>query len=144
MPSENRWRSPVWRDRTFPLRSAVCKSGLPAPREWVAGVLPGGCQQWAGLRSLRSLRPLPTSTASTLREDLYPSGPSPCPCPGVDTPARRRIPPSPRVQNGPSCPRGAGNHTCRVQKASSCPRDRAKARLVAVFVPEAEHEGGGE
>ncbi len=53
------------------------------------------CQQRAGLRSLRSLRPLPTSTASPLRANLYPSGPSPCPCPRVDTPARRRIPLSP-------------------------------------------------
>ena len=33
-----------------------------------------------------SLRPLPTSPASPLRGNLYPSGPSPCPCPGVDTP----------------------------------------------------------
>jgi hypothetical protein len=42
--------------------------------------LPAGCQQRAGLRSLRSLRPLPTSTASPLCGNLYPSGPSPCPC----------------------------------------------------------------
>ena len=39
-----------------------------------------------GLRSLRSLRPLPTSSSSSLRDNLLPSGPSPCPCPGVDTP----------------------------------------------------------
>jgi len=41
----------------------------------------------AELRSLRSLRPLPLSPASQLRRNLYPTGPSPCPCPGVDTPA---------------------------------------------------------
>jgi len=41
-----------------------------------------------GLRSLRSLRPLPPYPASSLRENLSPAGPSPCPCPGVDTPFR--------------------------------------------------------
>ena len=70
------------------------QNGLSCPRDRVTDVLPAGCQQRAGLRSLRSLRPLPTSTASALRANLYPSGPSPCPCPGVDTPARRRILPS--------------------------------------------------
>ena len=40
-----------------------------------------------GLRSLRSLRPLPSSSASSLRDNLLPKGPSPCPCPGVDTPS---------------------------------------------------------
>ncbi len=71
------------------------QNGPLCPRERFTGALPADCQQRAGLRSLRSLRPLPTSTASALRGDLYPSGPSPCPCPGVDTPARRRIPPAP-------------------------------------------------
>ncbi len=77
------------------LRLPVCKTALSAPRDRFTGVLPAVCQQRAGLRSLRSLRPLPTSTASPLCANLYPSGPSPCPCPGVDTPARRRIPPAP-------------------------------------------------
>ena len=34
-----------------------------------------------------SLRPLPLSTSSSLRDNSYPAGPSPCPCPGVDRPA---------------------------------------------------------
>ena len=43
-------------------------------------------------RSVPSLRPLPTFPAScpsslrSLGQNLSPSGPSPCPCPGVDTP----------------------------------------------------------
>ena len=46
-----------------------------------------GSQSPSGLRSLRSLRPLPSSSASSLRDNLLPQGPSPCPCPGVDTPS---------------------------------------------------------
>ena len=46
-----------------------------------------GSQAPSGLRSLRSLRPLPASSASSLRDNLLPQGPSPCPCPGVDTPS---------------------------------------------------------
>ena len=38
--------------------------------------MPAGSQAPSGLRSLRSLRPLPAKL-----------GPSPCPCPGVDTPS---------------------------------------------------------
>ena len=45
-----------------------------------------------GLRSLRSLRPLPSSSASSLRDNLLPKGPSPCPCPGVDTPSGPGLP----------------------------------------------------
>ena len=37
------------------------------------------------LRSLCSLRPLPQSTSSSLCDNSYLAGPSPCPCPGVDT-----------------------------------------------------------
>ena len=48
----------------------------------------GGSLPLRGLRSLRSLRPLPSSSASSLRDTLLPTGPSPCPCPGVDTPLR--------------------------------------------------------
>ena len=40
------------------------------------GRMPAGSQVPSGLRSLRSLRPLPAEL-----------GPSPCPCPGVDTPS---------------------------------------------------------
>ncbi len=39
-----------------------------------------------GLRSLRSLRPLPSPAASSLRDNLQSTGPSPYMCPGVDTP----------------------------------------------------------
>ena len=39
-----------------------------------------------GLRSLRSLRTLPLSSASSLRDNLLPTGPSRYPCPRVDTP----------------------------------------------------------
>ncbi|MBR4821729.1 MAG: tRNA (N(6)-L-threonylcarbamoyladenosine(37)-C(2))-methylthiotransferase MtaB [Bacteroidales bacterium] len=39
-----------------------------------------------GLRSLRSLRPLPTYPSRS-DDRLSPSGPSPCPCPGVDRPS---------------------------------------------------------
>ena len=39
-----------------------------------------------GLRSLRSLRPLPLPSASSLRDNLLSTVPSPYPCPGVDTP----------------------------------------------------------
>ena len=60
-----------------------------------------GSQAPSGLRSLRaphkspicggpafrSLRPLPASSAPSLRDSLLPPGPSPCPCPGVDTPS---------------------------------------------------------
>ena len=45
-------------------------------------------QVLAELRSLRSLRPLPQSTSSSLCDNSYLAGPSPCPCPGVDTSAR--------------------------------------------------------
>ena len=93
-------------------------------------VWPAGCQQRAGLRSLRSLRPLPTSTASPLCGNLYPSGPSPCPCPGVDTPARCRIPPSPALpvcKKPLSAPRGMLARASRVQKAPFCPREQPAA-----------------
>ena len=56
-----------------------------------------------GLRSLRSLRPLPSSSASSLRDNLLPKGPSPCPCPGVDTPSGAWSPrPAPHDGNHPS------------------------------------------
>ena len=93
LPSRVQNGPPCPRDR--PVTACRVQNGLSCPRDRVTDVLPAGCQQRAGLRSLRSLRPLPTSTASALRANLYPSGPSPCPCPGVDTPARRRIPPAP-------------------------------------------------
>ena len=48
----------------------------------------GGSLPLRGLRSLRSLRPLPSSSSSSLRDNSLPTGPSPCPCPGVDTPLR--------------------------------------------------------
>ncbi len=119
------------------------QNGPSCTRVRITGVLPAVCQQRAGLRSLRSLRPLPTSTASPLRGNLYPSGPSPCPCPWVDTPARRRIPPSPvppvcktaLPAPGTSSPRppvcktdlpahGPGPPPPpRVQNSPSCPRD---------------------
>ena len=54
----------------------------------------GGSVPLAELRSLRSLRPLPPFPASSLRENLSPAGPSPCPCPGVDTSARGTLPPA--------------------------------------------------
>jgi len=56
----------------------------------VVDILPSGDPEGmasAELRSLRSLRPLPLSTSSSLRDNSHPTGPSPCPCPGVDTPA---------------------------------------------------------
>ena len=64
-----------------------------------------------GLRSLRSLRPLPSSSASSLRDNLLPKGPSPCPCPGVDTPSGAWPPrPAPHDGNHPSgSKRGDGN-----------------------------------
>ena len=64
-----------------------------------------------GLRSLRSLRPLPPSSASSLRDNLLPKGPSPCPCPGVDTPSGAWPPrPAPHDGNHPSgSKRGDGN-----------------------------------
>ena len=37
-------------------------------------------------RSHMLARPLPLSTASSPGDNLYPTGPSPYPCPGVDTP----------------------------------------------------------
>ena len=49
-------------------------------------VTPGDGRDCGGLRSLRSLRPLPQSTSSRLPRNSYLAGPSPCPCPGVDTP----------------------------------------------------------
>ena len=63
------------------------------------------------LRSLRSLRPLPSSSASSLRDNLLPKGPSPCPCPGVDTPSGAWPPrPAPHDGNHPSgSKRGDGN-----------------------------------
>ena len=70
-----------------------------------------------GLRSLRSLRPLPSSSASSLRDNLLPKGPSPCPCPGVDTPSGACPPrPAPHDGNHPSgSKRGDGNpsNECR-------------------------------
>ena len=42
----------------------------------------------SGLRSRGSLRPLPSSASSSLRDNSHPTGPSPCPCPGVDTPSQ--------------------------------------------------------
>ena len=64
-----------------------------------------------GLRSLRSLRPLPSSSASSLRDNLLPKGPSPCPCLGVDTPSGAWPPrPAPHDGNHPSgSKRGDGN-----------------------------------
>ena len=64
-----------------------------------------------GLRSLRSLRPLPSSSASSLRDNLLPKGPSPCPCPGVDTPSGAwPSRPAPHDGNHPSgSKRGDGN-----------------------------------
>ena len=64
-----------------------------------------------GLRSLRSLRPLPSSSASSLRDNLLPKGPSPCPCPGVDTLSGACPPrPAPHDGNHPSgSKRGDGN-----------------------------------
>ena len=109
LPSRVQNGPPCPRDR--PVTACRVQNGLSCPRDRVTDVLPAGCQQRAGLRSLRSLRPLPTSTASALRANLYPSGPSPCPCPWVDTPARRRILPSsalpcakrPLLPPGPAC-----------------------------------------
>ena len=89
------------------------QNGPPCPRDRVTDVLPADCQQRAGLHSLRSLRPLPTSTASALRANLYPSGPSPCPCPGVDTPARCRIPPAPAPPVCKTAPSAPGTYSPR-------------------------------
>jgi len=64
-----------------------------------AAVLPASKPEVEGsgeLRSLRSLRPLPTSAASSLCDNLHPSGPSPCPCPGVDRP------PEPSTSSSPA------------------------------------------
>ena len=75
-----------------------------------------------GLRSLRSLRPLPSSSASSLRDNLLPKGPSPCPCPGVDTPSGAYPPrPAPHDGNHPSgSKRGDGNlfDECRCGRMS--------------------------
>ena len=75
-----------------------------------------------GLRSLRSLRPLPSSSASSLRDNLLPKGPSPCPCPGVDTPSGACPPrPAPHDGNHPSgSKRGDGNPSdeCRCGRMS--------------------------
>ena len=75
-----------------------------------------------GLRSLRSLRPLPSSSASSLRDNLLPKGPSPCPCPGVDTPSGACPPcPAPHDGNHPSgSKRGDGNLSdeCRCGRRS--------------------------
>ena len=75
-----------------------------------------------GLRSLRSLRPLPSSSASSLRDNLLPKGPSPCPCPGVDTPSGACPPcPAPHDGNHPSgSKRGDGNLSdeCRCGRMS--------------------------
>ncbi|MCR5560460.1 MAG: hypothetical protein K6F58_01410 [Bacteroidales bacterium] len=48
---------------------------------------PAGSQAPSELRSLRSLRPLPSSSAPSQSDDLLSTGPSPCPCPGVDRPS---------------------------------------------------------
>ena len=55
-----------------------------------------------GLRSLRSLRPLPTYPAWSV-DHMSPSGPSPCPCPGVDMPPQSLLSPSWNmgIQKGP-------------------------------------------
>ena len=75
-----------------------------------------------GLRSLRSLRPLPSSSVSSLRDNLLPKGPSPCPCPGVDTPSGAWPPrPAPHDGNHPSgSKRGDGNLSdeCRCGRRS--------------------------
>ena len=47
-----------------------------------------GARPLSELRSLRSLRPLPTPSSSSLRSDSLSPGPSPCPCPGVDRSSR--------------------------------------------------------
>ena len=73
-----------------------------------------------GPRSLRSRRPLPSSSASSLRDNLLPKGPSPCPCPGVDTPSGAWPPcPAPHDGNHPSgSKRGDGNLSdeCRCRR----------------------------
>ena len=51
-----------------------------------------GSQPLSELRSLRSLRPLPSPSSSSLRSDSLSPGPSPCPCPGVDRSARGWLP----------------------------------------------------
>ncbi len=53
-----------------------------------AGGASQGAQPLSELRSLRSLRPLPTPSSSSLRSDSLSPGPSPCPCPGVDRSSR--------------------------------------------------------
>ena len=55
-----------------------CQDWVHTPPDVVRVALPS-----AELRSLRSLRPLPMSSSSSLRDNLLPSGPSPFPCPGV-------------------------------------------------------------
>jgi len=56
------------------------------------GKAEGVCPQKDSLASL--VRPLPTFPASSPCENLSPSGPDPCPCPGVDTPFGDTPPPS--------------------------------------------------
>ncbi len=64
------------------------------PNAWLAiendrivdfGSMEGGVLRGTPFR-FAPLRPLPQSTASSQGENLYLAGPSPCPCPGVDTP----------------------------------------------------------
>ena len=55
----------------------------------VVDILPSSAEEAVGsggLRSRCSLRPLPLSSSSSLRDNSLPAGPSPYPCPGVDTP----------------------------------------------------------
>jgi len=50
-----------------------------------------------------SLRPLPLSSSSSLCDNSLPAGPSPCPCPGVDTPSAL-LPPSEHVAAASGAP----------------------------------------
>ena len=69
---------------------------LQSFKAYRAKVLPlptvSGRLSLTGLRSLRSLRPLPESTSSSQGDNSYLPGPSPCPCPGVDRPVRGSLP----------------------------------------------------
>ena len=105
-----------------------------------------------GLRSLRSLRPLPSSSASSLRDNLLPKGPSPCPCPGVDTPSGAWPPrPAPHDGNHPSgSKRGDGNLSdeCRCgglllrrgQGATPAAFYLGLCRLRGILSPPAPHD----
>ena len=102
-----------------------------------------------GLRSLRSLRPLPSSSVSSLRDNLLPKGPSPCPCPGVDTPSGAWPPrPAPHDGNHPSgSKRGDGNLSdeCRCGREvfeDGCRCGRMLLWRVVVAAGTGRHSGG--